>query len=48
MYFDFSAANRIIFGEGALKEIGTIAGQFGNKAFVVAGGDLKSIDSLKR
>jgi alcohol dehydrogenase class IV len=47
MYFDFSAANRIIFGEGALNEIGTIAGQFGNKAFVVAGGDLKSIDSLK-
>jgi len=47
MRFDFSTANRIVFGEGTLNEIGTIARQFGTKAFVVAGGDPKSIDSLR-
>jgi alcohol dehydrogenase class IV len=47
MNVDFSTANRIIFGEGAINDIGTIAGQFGKKAFVVAGGDPKSIDKLK-
>ena len=46
MYFDFNTANRILFGEGALQKIGTIAGQFGNKAFVVAGGDPKNIETL--
>ncbi|HTX78048.1 MAG TPA: iron-containing alcohol dehydrogenase [Longilinea sp.] len=47
MNFDFNTANRILFGEGALKEIGTIARQFGNKAVIVAGGDPKSIENLK-
>ncbi|MCI0746559.1 MAG: iron-containing alcohol dehydrogenase [Verrucomicrobia subdivision 3 bacterium] len=35
--FEFATAGRIIFGRGALKEVGAIAASFGKRAFVVTG-----------
>ena len=35
--FEFATATRIIFGEGKLKEIATIAPEFGSRALVVCG-----------
>ena len=37
--FEFATAGRIIFGAGALKEAGPIAGKLGRKALVVTGRD---------
>lgn len=37
MRFEFATANRIIFGEGTLKEAGVAAAQMGQKALVVSG-----------
>ena len=35
--FEFATATRIIFGPGTLKQIGSIAAEFGRRAFVVTG-----------
>src|SRR5215475_12780472 len=35
--FEFATATRIIFGEGKLKEIASIAPEFGQRAMVVCG-----------
>jgi alcohol dehydrogenase class IV len=37
MLFEFATATRIIFGEGAVKQVGAIAGQMGKRALVVTG-----------
>src|SRR5262245_27369179 len=37
MTFEFATAARIIFGRGAIKDIGTLAAAFGTKALVVTG-----------
>ncbi|MGH9423328.1 MAG: iron-containing alcohol dehydrogenase, partial [Thermoanaerobaculia bacterium] len=37
MRFEFASATRIIFGAGALREIGAIAKAFGTRALVVTG-----------
>jgi alcohol dehydrogenase class IV len=37
--FEFATATRIIFGPGAARELGTLAGQSGNRALVVTGRD---------
>lgn len=37
MRFEFATAGRIIFGAGTLREIGTLAGEMGRRAFVVTG-----------
>ena len=37
MSFEFATATRIIFGAGALREIGSVAGQIGRRALVVTG-----------
>jgi alcohol dehydrogenase class IV len=39
-HFEFVTAGRIIFGEGALREVGPIAARLGSRACVVTGGDL--------
>ena len=39
MQFEFSTANRIIFGAGALKQAGPYAASIGRKALVVTGSD---------
>lgn len=36
--FEFATANRIIFGKGKLREIGTVAAPFGTRALLVVGG----------
>jgi alcohol dehydrogenase class IV len=38
MRFEFATATRIIFGAGALREIGPLATEMGAKALVVTGG----------
>jgi alcohol dehydrogenase class IV len=35
MSFDFATASRIIFGNGAIKDVGKLAAQFGSTAFLV-------------
>lgn len=37
MRFEFATASRIVFGVGALKEVGALAAGFGRRAFVVVG-----------
>ncbi len=37
MRFEFATAQRIIFGEGVLQEVGTLASPFGDRALVVTG-----------
>lgn len=39
MRFEFATAGRIVFGPGALADVGTIARDFGRHAFVVTGRD---------
>jgi alcohol dehydrogenase class IV len=36
--FEFATATRIIFGNGTLQEIGTVAAEFGTRALIVVGG----------
>ena len=38
MQFEFATANRIIFGQGVLAQVGKIAQEFGDRALIVAGG----------
>ncbi|MEI6500146.1 MAG: iron-containing alcohol dehydrogenase, partial [Armatimonadota bacterium] len=37
MYFELSAATKLVFGEGTFGQIGTRAAQYGRKAFLVTG-----------
>lgn len=37
MRFEFATAQRILFGEGAIQDIGALAGAFGRRALVVTG-----------
>lgn len=46
MHFEFATATRIIFGPGRLREIGTIANEFGSRALVVTGRDASRADKL--
>lgn len=46
MRFEFSTASRIIFGAGALNEIGALAGRMGKKALVVTGKNIKRAEKL--
>ena len=39
MKFEFVTATRIIFGPGAVREIGTLAGEYGKRVLVVTGRD---------
>lgn len=39
MNFTFATANRILFGDGALEQLGTIAAEFGVRALIVTGSD---------
>ncbi|MES0344687.1 MAG: iron-containing alcohol dehydrogenase, partial [Anaerolineales bacterium] len=39
MRFEFATANRVIFGVGALAEVGELAKEFGRQALVVTGSD---------
>ncbi len=39
MRFEFATATRIVFGSGTLKDVGTIAKEFGSRALVVTGGN---------
>jgi len=46
MRFEFATANRIIFGNGALKELGNIAPRFGCRGFIVTGSGSVPINDL--
>jgi alcohol dehydrogenase class IV len=46
MKFEFATAIRIIFGPGALREIGTLAAEFGKRALVVTGRDVSRAEKL--
>ena len=46
MQFEFATANRIIFGEGVLAQVGLIASSFGERALIVAGGGSVPLDAL--
>jgi len=44
--FEFATATRIVFGAGAIKNIGAVAGEMGHRAFVVTGRDAKRAEPL--
>jgi alcohol dehydrogenase class IV len=46
MKFEFATATRIISGPGALREIGTLAAEFGKRALVVTGRDVSRAEKL--
>ncbi len=46
MRFEFATANKIIFGNGTIREIGDIATRFGSRAFIVAGSGSVPMDKL--
>ena len=46
MKFEFVTATRIIFGPGALQEIGALAGEFGKRVLVVTGRDSSRAEKL--
>lgn len=46
MNFEFATATRIIFGAGALRNIGALAGEFGRRALVVTGRDSSRAEKL--
>ena len=46
MRFEFVTATRIIFGPGALREIGTLAGESGKRVLVVTGRDSSRAEKL--
>lgn len=52
MEFEFSTAERVIFGEGKVSNIGSLASQFGDRALLVCGSHpekvVKVVDLLKR
>jgi len=46
MRFDFATANRILFGEGVLEQVGSLAAELGRYALVVSGYKSVDIDRL--
>ena len=46
MRFEFATATRIIFGPGTLREVGSLAREFGPRALVVTGADPHRADPL--
>ncbi len=46
MRFEFTTATRIIFGVGALQEVGALAKEFGSRALVVTGRDSSRAEKL--
>jgi alcohol dehydrogenase class IV len=46
MKFEFATATRIIFGPGALREIGRLASEYGKRALVVTGRDASRAEKL--
>jgi alcohol dehydrogenase class IV len=46
MRFEFATATRIVFGAGALREIGVVARGFGSRALVVTGRDASRAEKL--
>lgn len=46
MKFEFATATRIIFGPGAFREIGALAGESGKRALVVTGRDVSRAEKL--
>ena len=46
MKFEFATATRIIFGPGALRDIGALAGEYGKRALVVTGRDASRAEKL--
>lgn len=46
MQFEFATANRIIFGNGKIREIGKITKKKGSKAFIVCGSSLDRYSNL--
>ena len=46
MRFEFATATRIIFGNGTVKETGSIAGKMGHRAFVITGRSVERAQPL--
>ncbi|MGH8023313.1 MAG: iron-containing alcohol dehydrogenase, partial [Limisphaerales bacterium] len=46
MKFEFATATRIVFGAGAIRDVGALAGPFGKRALVVTGKDPARADKL--
>src|SRR5436309_15977364 len=46
MRFEFATATRIIFGAGAVRDVGRMAKQFGQRALIVSGRDLSRAQPL--
>jgi alcohol dehydrogenase class IV len=46
MKFEFATATRIVFGRGALRDVGALAGEFGERALVVTGRDPARAEKL--
>jgi len=46
MRFEFAAAERIIFGEGTVREVGPLASEMGDSAFVVTGSNTARAEPL--
>jgi len=46
MHFGFATAGRIVFGRGALREVGPLAKQFGRRALIVTGRDASRAEPL--
>lgn len=46
MRFEFATAQRIVFGPGTLAQIGPLAREFGSRAFVVTGRDIRRAQPL--
>src|SRR5580692_9436268 len=44
--FEFATATRIIFGSGSIRDVGSIAKEFGSRALVVTGRDVGRAQSL--
>jgi alcohol dehydrogenase class IV len=44
--FEFATAARIIFGQGTIREIGPLAAEMGNSAFVITGSSTKRAEPL--
>lgn len=44
--FEFATANRIVFGAGTVKQAGSLAAQFGRRAFLITGRDQSRAGSL--
>jgi len=46
--FEFATANRIIFGSGAIRDVGSIAKEFGRRALIVTGRNAGRAESLSK